>query len=89
MDGGDLNYSWGCKQAPESGETVKVAPVFPPPQVSLGVASSWPGGPWRTLASGRMHERWDWISGVMNIQQPEPASASVDLAGRGWVSGSP
>lgn len=30
-----------------------------------------------------MRGHWDWISGVMNIHQPEPASASVYLAGRG------
>lgn len=41
------------------------------------------------LASGWVQGRWDWISGVMNIHQPELASASIYLAGRGWVSGSP
>lgn len=47
------------------------------------------GDPRRTLAPGWMQGHWDWISGVMNIHQPEPASASVYLAGRGRVSGSP
>lgn len=62
--------------------------MLPDPRSPLG-SLLLRGGPWRTLASGWMQGRWDWISGIMNIHQPEPASASVYLAGRGWVSGSP
>lgn len=82
----DLSYGWGCKQAPESGRLRQEAPGLSPPLTSLGVSSSWPGGPWRTLSSGWVQGRWDWISGVMNIHQ---LSRPVYLAGRGWVSGSP